>query len=184
MSKTAACNNWYVLTGGPSSGKTSLINELAKVGHAVIPEAARTYFDEQLAKGLSIEKIRADEQRCQEEIAKLKMQIESVHPKDTLTFFDRGMHDTLAYMRHYGFEFKDWLDEAITQAHYKKVFLLELLPTFEKDEVRSTEAEDFPQKITAELKRVYEEAGFEPIVVPVLPLAERTQFVLDRIEEN
>ncbi len=176
-------NRWYVITGGPSSGKTTLLAELEKLGHNTIPEAARTVIDNGILEGLTVEQIRKDEKKFQEEVTKMKIKIESLHPKDALTFFDRGMHDTLAYMSHYDFEIADWVESAFKTAKYKKVFLLDQLPVFEKDYAR-TESQDFPEKIYSLLHEAYKKFGFYIVKVPVLPVKQRAQFILENIEED
>lgn len=181
---TSLYNNWFVLTGGPSSGKTTLINELTKLGYVAVPEAARLYFESRLARGQSIEDIRADEKYCQEEICRLKIYIENLQPKLPITFFDRGMQDTLAYMRYYNYPIDPWIYEACDQADYQKIFLLEPLDTFEKDEVRSTEPDNFAQEITSLLREAYEETDQAVELVPVMPVADRLQYILDRINTS
>ncbi len=176
-------NNWYVITGGPSSGKTTLLAELERLGHMTVPEAARTYIDQEMAKGFSVEQIRKDEKKFQEEVARLKIEIESLHAKDILTFFDRGMHDSLAYMQHYAYEIEDWIETALKAARYRKVFLLDPLPVFEKDYAR-TEDEGFAEKITGLLHSAYDSAGMAPIKVPVLPVNERAEFILNNIKQD
>jgi predicted ATPase len=37
--------NWHVIMGGPSCGKTTLINLLAAKGFRTIPEGARLYME-------------------------------------------------------------------------------------------------------------------------------------------
>ena len=44
-------SSWYVITGGPSTGKTTLLEELAKRGYKTIPEVARVVIDEGIAAG-------------------------------------------------------------------------------------------------------------------------------------
>lgn len=34
-------NNFYVLTGGPAVGKTTLLKEMQKRGYKIVPEIAR-----------------------------------------------------------------------------------------------------------------------------------------------
>jgi predicted ATPase len=120
-------NNWYVITGGPSTGKTTILNILKSKGHKVFPEIARIVIDEGIAKGLSVEQIRRDEKKFQMKVLKRKQQIEANHQADKLTFFDRGMHDTLAYMRSYGWKIKKELEtevhKSIESSYGKKTFL-------------------------------------------------------------
>jgi predicted ATPase len=43
--------NWHVITGAQSSGKTTLIDQLADEGFQTVPEVARQYFEREKAKG-------------------------------------------------------------------------------------------------------------------------------------
>src|SRR4051812_6924488 len=65
--------NWYVITGGPSSGKSKLLDALAFHGFQVIPEAARILIDEKLSLGQSLKDIRGNEEAFQLEILKMKI---------------------------------------------------------------------------------------------------------------
>ena len=40
-------NNFYVITGGPGSGKTSLINELNNSGYLTVPEGGHRIIKDQ-----------------------------------------------------------------------------------------------------------------------------------------
>ena len=42
-------DNFYILTGGPGVGKTSVLDELQKSGYIVMPETARAIIKEQMA---------------------------------------------------------------------------------------------------------------------------------------
>ena len=50
--------NWYVITGAPCSGKTTLIDQLADLGYNTVPEAGRKYIENELAKGRSLDEVR------------------------------------------------------------------------------------------------------------------------------
>ena len=52
--------HWYVITGAPSSGKTTLLRELEKAGYRVIHEVARTIIESELAQGRTLKQIRSD----------------------------------------------------------------------------------------------------------------------------
>lgn len=174
-------NNWYVITGGPSTGKTTLLKELGKLGHKTIPEAARTVIDEAMEKGISVEELRSDEKRFQDDVARLKEKIEAAHDKSVLTFFDRGMQDTVAYMRHYGFNIDEWIAALMDKAKYQKVFLLEPLSTYQSDYAR-TEDQDFAKSLHKLLHDAYTEFGMEPIYVPAVSLNDRVKFILDKVK--
>ncbi|PZR03085.1 MAG: hypothetical protein DI539_26790, partial [Flavobacterium psychrophilum] len=50
--------NWYVITGGPCTGKTTVVELLAKRGYVTIAEQARHYIDTQKVEGRTVEEIR------------------------------------------------------------------------------------------------------------------------------
>ena len=53
--------NWHVITGAPCSVKSTLISQLADNGFRTVPEAARQYFEREMATtGRTIEEIRKD----------------------------------------------------------------------------------------------------------------------------
>ena len=89
--------NWYVITGEPSSGKTKVIEYLAFLNYAIIPEAARILIDTEASKGKTIEEIRGDEAEFQKRALEMKIEIENRIPPKQITFFDRGIPDSVAY---------------------------------------------------------------------------------------
>lgn len=170
---------WYVLTGGPCAGKTTLLTELSKRGYKTVPEAARTYIDQERANGKTLEVIRSDEGAFQHALIPMKVSAEQNASKDDVTFFDRGMHDSLVYFSYAGISHHPELDEALTHSRYRKVFVLDMLP-YEKDDAR-TENYDTASQIHLDLKTAYEKAGMEVVEVPVMPVAERTDFILKHL---
>lgn len=173
-------NSWYVITGGPSSGKTTLLAELEKLGHHTVPEAARWVIDRGRAKGLTVAQIRRDEKKFQDQVLRRKVVVETkLDPAKTI-FFDRGMHDSLAYYRYYNFTPDPQAMQAMQKSTYGKIFLLEPLPVFERDYSR-TESDDFPLRIHKLLHNAYAEYGMQPILVPPLDLKKRTQIILQNL---
>jgi len=89
--------NWYVITGGPCTGKTSIINQLHKMGYQTTIEHARHYLDTMLSTGQTVEEIRENKRKFQ--LGILDMQIEqenSISPNDVV-FLDRAIPDAMAY---------------------------------------------------------------------------------------
>jgi predicted ATPase len=172
-------NSWYVLTGGPGSGKTTILLELEKMGHNVVNEAARVVIDEEMAKGLSIEQIRADEKSFQKKVLDKKLDTEKKLDKDKLTFFDRGMHDTVAYLELINNEVSEELRKLIHKSKYKKVFLLEPLP-YQKDYARIEDREQVA-RLNELLYNAYHKARIPVIKVPENGIEERVKFILDNL---
>ncbi|HVA10932.1 MAG TPA: ATP-binding protein [Candidatus Dormibacteraeota bacterium] len=175
-----SANNWYVITGGPSAGKTTLISRLEQLGYQTVPEAARVIIDKAVAKGLAAGELRSDEKHFQEDVARLKTKLEAKYDKNTPTFFDRGMHDTLAYLRLYDFRIEKWVEELMPRSNYKKVFLLEPLGDYEQDYAR-TESRDTVKQLHQLLHEAYAEYGMKPIRIKATTVDERLKTILDQI---
>ncbi len=175
-------NNWYVVTGAPCSGKTTLIKLLQEKGYQVVPELARVYIDEQLAKGITPEELRKDEVAFQRKILQFKVEHEKTLNPEAVIFFDRGIPDSQAYYKLCGLEKDPVLDKAVKNSNYKKVFLLEYFP-WQKDYAR-TETPEEQIKLHQFLKEAYQNLNLPLIEVPALPKAEkakRLNYILDNL---
>ena len=89
----------YVITGGPGTGKTSLIEELKIVGYQTVKEVARDIIKEQQQQG-------GDALPWKDTVLYTSMMLERsvesylAHKENEgILFFDRGIPDTLAYAR-------------------------------------------------------------------------------------
>lgn len=175
--------SWHVITGGPSSGKTTLLEHIEKLGFSIKPETARIVIDEGIAKGLSIEEIRQDERAFQDEILRRKLKLEASYDPSETIFLDRGMHDSIPYYEVSGFTLSPEQLKLITQANYGHVFLLNQLPHYEIDYARTEDA-NTAAVIHKLLDQTYREHGFNVVAVPVLRPKQRAQFILDYIETH
>ena len=168
-------NNWYVITGAPSSGKTTVLNILRQRGYLTIDEVARTYIDCELSKGKTIEQIRKDELAFQTSVLKQKYMIESHLSTTRLTFFDRGIPDTHAYRELYGMHDHSDISKYMKKCFYKKIFLFEIL-SYKQDYAR-TETSDQAIKIEHLLEKQYLNNGFTVIKIPKLSVDERLKII-------
>lgn len=172
-------NNWYVLTGGPGSGKTTLTTALKNRGYQTLAESARYYIEEQWARGLSTVQIRANEQSFQEAVFQHKQKMHQKTDPEILTFFDRGYHDTIAYLEYHRQTIASFITKTCNQTKYKKIFVLDMLP-YNQDKAR-IETQTTAQKLHKALIKTYQAYGQELISVPVMTVPERVEFVLNHL---
>lgn len=175
--------NWYVITGGPSTGKTTLLHRLWLRGYKTVPEAARAVIDEAVEKGVTVEQLRSNERHFQELVLERKVQVESELDKEQLTFFDRGMHDTTAYIGYYDDELTDDEKRTVSASKYKAVFLLDPLDEYKEDYAR-VEDETFRVKIQELLEKAYADDGIPVVHVPPIGLDKRVEFILDYVRRE
>ncbi|PZR52351.1 MAG: hypothetical protein DI537_55685, partial [Stutzerimonas stutzeri] len=69
----ANVTNWYVITGGPSSGKTTTVNLLRDRGYTTTIEHARHYIDLQRIEGRTVEEVRAKQREFQRGVLDMQL---------------------------------------------------------------------------------------------------------------
>ena len=177
--KATVQTNWYVITGGPSSGKTTVVQSLQDLGYKTSIEAARHYIDLQRMNGKSTEEVRDNQRSFQHKVLNLQIKIEKRLDPTQLVFLDRALPDELAYYKHFDIEPDRKLIDSLNNFLYKKVFIMELLP-LAKDYAR---VEDKSAQISIQklIIQVYKARSEPVIMVPVMSVEERTRFILDNL---
>jgi predicted ATPase len=171
--------NWYVITGGPSSGKTTTVNLLKERGYITTFEHARHYLDTQRLKGRTVEEARKNQREFQLGVLDMQIEQEREIAPDVLVFLDRAIPDALAYYRFLNLAPDEKLIEALQTVSYKKIFVLNSLPM--KNDYARSEDETAQEKIHDLLIEVYESLNFPVVHVPVLPPNERVDFILKNL---
>lgn len=172
-------NNWYVMTGAPSSGKTTLIKYLEKKGYKVLYEIARIYIDKELKRGKTIKEIRKNEAGFQKKILDLKVHYESKLNPKKITFLDRAIPDSIAYYELVGIPKDKYLDKIIKKTFYKKIFLFEKLE-LEKDYAR-TESKEEVERLEKLIEKAYKDLRFPIVKVPKMNIEKRLRFIINNL---
>jgi len=174
--------NWHVLTGAACTGKTTLIDLLAKKGYQILPESARIFFEQEMAKGRNLENIRKDGGSLQRGIATLQLKFESECQASRITFLDRALPDSLTFYRVSGLNPNEILSKCFFY-HYATVFVLERLP-IHRNLTLGPEDNETSEFLNEWLFHDYSALGYSVIRVPVLSPPERLAFILERLSEK
>lgn len=67
--------NWHIITGGPSSGKTSLIKKIESLGFKIIHETARAIIEYELKRGKTLNEIRKNDGTFQKKSFRQKLSL-------------------------------------------------------------------------------------------------------------
>ncbi len=175
-------NNFYVFTGGPSSGKTTVLKLLEEKGFLTSYEPARIFIEEQIRKGKEASEIRKNELEFQLKILTLNIQREKQFSSDEIVFMDRAIPDSFAYIKHAGGNSKKLIKKMNGKLSYKQVFLFRMLP-FVKDHAR-VENHRQAKQIEKLLIETYNRVGLRPIIVPVMSPRKRLKFILNHMKED
>jgi len=173
-----------VLTGGPCSGKTTLLEHLRAAGCATAPEAAIQVIRDLTAElGLDGQRSWRDTHWVdfQERVARLQIEHEASAERDgaELLVCDRGLLDGLAYCRYRGVEPPPRLLDLVRSGRYDQVFVLDTLEDFDArlDTGRTDDRED-SLRVGALIRSVYREHGYQPVRVPELAVEARAARIL------
>ncbi len=153
-----------VITGGPSSGKTSTIQMLKDRGYPCLPEAAAAHIESRLSCNETLAQICSDQRMLQQGILHVALKQEELLPPEASYFLDRTAADTLAYCKLYNLDTAYFLERIRTR--YKRIFLLNRLP-LEKNHVR-IEDDETASRLDRLLEEVYTELGYDVTRVPVI----------------
>jgi predicted ATPase len=175
-------DRFFVITGGPGSGKSSLIEALHQRGYARSIEAGRGVIQDQVAIGGSALPW-ADRLAFAELM--LSWEMRSYHlAKDTAgpVFFDRGLPDVLGYLRLVQAPIAEHMRKAAEIFRYhSRVFIAPpWREIFHQDRERKQDFDEATRTYDA-LAATYMECGYDLLAIPRAPVLERLQFVLDTI---
>jgi len=183
---TKTCNmekeiktNWNVITGGPCTGKTTVINILTNRGYKTTIEHARHYIDTQKIKGRTVEEIKENKKQFQLGVLNMQIEQEAALNPDDIVFLDRALPDAMAYYQFLGLEYDNRLVEQCNKYCYHKVFILGRLPLI--NDYARLEDEEAQMQIHNLIIKVYESFSCPIVHVPVLEPEERVDFILKKV---
>lgn len=171
-----------VITGGPGTGKSSIVDELKKRGQICFDEISRQVTLEARKKG--IEQLFLTEPLLFSELlleGRLKQFYDADQYEGSTIFLDRGLPDVLAYMDYFGTNYQIDFVETCQINRYDQIFILApWQDIFVSDSVRY---ENFEQSelIHKHLLNSYKNFGYNLIDVPFESIEKRADFILDTL---
>ena len=171
-----------VITGGPGTGKTSLINELKQRGYACIEEISRQVTLEARENG--VDQLFLTQPLLFSELL-LKGRTNQFNEVKSLTdnhvFMDRGIPDVIAYMDYAQSTYPDFFEKSCKTNIYDYVFILS--PWQEIYVSDNERYENFDQAIEIHkfLVNTYNRFGYDLTDVPFNSINKRTDFIIDTL---
>lgn len=171
-----------VITGGPGTGKTTLVESLKKQGFECYPEISREITLHARQNG--IEQLFLSQPLLFSELlleGRKKQYSDAIKQTDAFVFMDRGMPDILAYMHYIGDPYPAIFDVECKENRYHQVFLLPPWEAIYVSDDARYETFEQAQHIFEHLKETYTFYGYEPILVPLDTPENRVKFILNHL---
>lgn len=171
-----------VLIGGPSSGKTTLIEALKAKGHTCYPEISREVIREAQEQG--IEQLFLEKPLLFSELlleGRKKQYKAALQEEANIVFLDRGIPDVLAYMHYIGDSYPSFFDTACKEHKYTSIFVL---PPWQEIYVSDAERyENYEQAVLIHqhLMETYEKYDYSITEVPKDTVENRVDFIMKQL---
>ncbi len=177
-----ATTHLHVVTGGPGSGKTTLIDALAAAGIATSAEVGRAIIREEMAVGgtaLPWRDHRAFADRMAgREVAAHQAALATGEP----VVLDRGVPDVIAFLRVSGIAVPSAIDAAARACRYNpRVFLAPYWDAIYTADAERRQTAAEAAATQALMAQTYRDYGYTLVKLPRLPVADRVSFVSARI---
>ncbi|WP_329518789.1 AAA family ATPase [Spirillospora sp. NBC_01491] len=173
---------FVVVTGGPGSGKSTLVGVLERAGFARAAESGREIIQDQVAIGG-----RALPWRDRGLFAELMLSWDLrahrlARSAAGTVFFDRGITDTVGYLRLKGLPVPGHLDEAARRFRYhRRVFIAPPWPEIYEHDTERKQSPDEAERTYEAMVAAYGDYGYELVTLPRSPVEDRARFVLERL---
>ena len=170
-----------VLTGGTCTGKSTLLNELARMGYSVVPECARRVIEQQGGrKGWTT----FDDMERKMFTLQLEEEkkLDKIEDEVGLVFLDRGQPDYPGYCLEYTGEIPEWMKPHMPMDNlYDAVFVLDFVP-YRTDAIRFENA-DQARAIHHRIIQSYWDNGYQLTFVPFIPVENRATYILHKLKD-
>ena len=175
-----------VITGGPGTGKSTVIEELKKQQLTCFEEISRQIIQKAQEEGIE-QLFLNDPYLFSKKLieSRLEQYRQADNIDEPIVFFDRGLPDVNAYLQFVKQPIPDEFDKIIKEHPYDKIVFM--MPPWE--EIFTTDAERYEsfnqsQLIHNKLVNYYKELGYYLIFVPFGNVEKRVEYILDSIKKH
>lgn len=172
-----------VITGGPGTGKSTIIEELTQLNYTCMPEISRDITLNAKKNGIDQLFLKNPLLFSQLLLNGRENQFLEATLKDKkIIFFDRGIPDVHGYMNYLGVTYpKNYIEKSMLH-RYSNVFMM---PPWEEIYTTDNERyESYEQSLAIynHLKKTYLQLNYDIVEVPIGNVQERAHFILNTIQ--
>ncbi|PPD11786.1 AAA family ATPase [Methylophilus sp.] len=176
--------HFYLFSGGPGSGKSSLLDYLSHQGYHCMAEAGRQIIQQQVS--IAGPALPWQDRQLFAEMM-LSWELRNYHAAQRadspLVLFDRGIPDIIGYLRLEGLQVPAHLMSAARQFRYHPLVFMAppRADIYHQDTERRQDFNTACQTFDA-IAKTYEELGYDLIELPKTSIEQRAAFVCAHLE--
>lgn len=171
-----------VITGGPGTGKSTIINKLMAMEFTCMPEISRTITREAQLSGTE-QLFLEDPLLFSEHLltGRINQYLEADRKDDEKIFFDRGLPDIYAYLDFTGRPYPEKFVNLSRQYKYSKIFMCPPWKDIYQTDNERYETFEEAEMIFRHLVNAYEELDYDMLTVPTGDIEQRLNFILNSL---
>ncbi|OJJ15021.1 hypothetical protein BKI52_39840 [marine bacterium AO1-C] len=171
----------FIITGGPGTGKSTLLAHLKQRDVLVFEEVSRRLIQEQHQQpnpALPWINLPLFAELCLEQ---MMTQHADAQPQ-CLNFYDRAIPDIIAYLRNGGEAVPTVYEQILREKTYeKRVFFAPPWPQIYVNDQERPQKYEESCRISALLKETYEQLGYQLITLPKTSCEARVKFIMEEL---
>lgn len=170
-------NNFFILSGGPGSGKSTVLEYLNKKGYDHVLETGRQIIKERLLNKLPP---RPEPKVFAQQMFNRDFENFLAHSnRPSLVYFDRSFVDSAYLIFQSNKQNFKSIKEILTKYRYnKKVFIAPPWKEIYRNDTERDQTFDEAISIYEQLLEWYQTNGYEAIAIPKGPIDKRAEFIL------
>lgn len=176
-------NKRVVISGGPCTGKTSIINTLDKIGYPCLHEFSRHIIEEGIRTQNNIVPW-GNLPAFTEKVFEGRIEQFNKGNEVKLAFYDRSIVDSIAYMEYDAVEVpQKYIQGALEYRYFPKVFVTPFWEEIYTTDDQRIEPIEKAQRLERYIIESYQKFDYEVLIVPKMSIQDRIDFILDHINE-
>ena len=172
---------FIVISGCSSGGKSTLVAEFRRRGHAVVEEPGRRIVEEEIKRDGSALPWADEVAFARRAMAMALADLRSARALDGWVFFDRSWIDAASALEHLTGE-QILAHFAPVHRYHRGVFLAPPWPEIYESDPERRHGLDVALAEYSRLLETYPSLGYEVLILPKVGVSERADFILNTLE--